>query len=63
MESALGEDIREALSRTVVTAGWGLLEMKPLILSLEEVFLQLTTEEQELEDEAKTLPRNPPEAL
>ncbi len=46
VESNLGEDIREQLSKTVVESGWGLLEMKPLVLSLEEVFLQLTTEEQ-----------------
>lgn len=46
VESNLGEDIRERLAKTVVEAGWGLLEMKPLVLSLEEVFLQLTTEEQ-----------------
>jgi len=53
VESELGEDIREALSKTVVSAGWGLLEMKPLVLSLEEVFLQLTTEEQGLEAEVQ----------
>lgn len=46
IESELGEDIRENLAKVVVEAGLGLLEMKPLVLSLEEVFLQLTTEEQ-----------------
>ena len=29
----------------VVTSGWGLLELRPTRLSLEEIFLQLTTEE------------------
>ena len=46
IESELGEDIRENLAKMVVDADLGLLEMKPLVLSLEEVFLQLTTEEQ-----------------
>ncbi len=45
VESELGCDNREAIARTVVENGWGLLEMKPLMLSLEEVFLQLTTQE------------------
>jgi len=46
VESKLGEDIREELSRAVVQAGWGLLEMRPLVMSLEDVFLKLTTEEE-----------------
>lgn len=45
VEAELGLDIRELLAKTVVEQGWGLLEMKPIVLSLEEVFLQLTTEE------------------
>ncbi len=51
VESDLGQDIRERVSKTVVEEGWGLLEMKPLVLSLEEVFLQLTTEEQGISPE------------
>jgi ABC-2 type transport system ATP-binding protein len=50
VESDLGRDIREELARTVVENGWGLLEMKPLILSLEEVFLQLTTQEKGIDE-------------
>ncbi|HLG21817.1 MAG TPA: ATP-binding cassette domain-containing protein [Candidatus Manganitrophaceae bacterium] len=50
VESDLGRDIREDLSKTVVENGWGLLEMKPLTMSLEEVFLQLTTQEKEIEE-------------
>ncbi len=45
VESVRGEDIRRDLARTVVTNGWGLLELRPLRISLEEVFLQVTTEE------------------
>jgi ABC-2 type transport system ATP-binding protein len=54
VESDLGRDIREELAKTVVENGWGLLEMKPLVLSLEEVFLQLTTQEKGVEEAGKT---------
>jgi hypothetical protein len=33
-------------ARTVVNGGWGLLELRPVRMSLEDIFLQLTTEEQ-----------------
>jgi len=52
VESELGRDIREELARRVVENGWGLLEMKPLAVSLEDVFLQLTTEERGVEEAA-----------
>jgi ABC-2 type transport system ATP-binding protein len=39
-------DVRRDVARTIVTNGWGLLELRPLRMSLEEIFLQLTTEEQ-----------------
>ncbi len=45
VESEIGSDIREALSTTIVEHGWGLLSMQTLTLSLEEVFIQLTTQE------------------
>jgi len=45
VECALGSDVREALARAVVSAGFGLLELRPLGLSLEEIFLRLTTSE------------------
>ena len=45
VESAKGQDIRRDLARTVVTRGWGLLELRPVRMSLEEIFLHLTTEE------------------
>jgi ABC-2 type transport system ATP-binding protein len=43
IESELGADVRELVARTVVQAGWGLLELRPAQRSLEEIFLQLTT--------------------
>jgi ABC-2 type transport system ATP-binding protein len=45
VESQLGQDVREELARCVVSQGCGLLEMKNLTMTLEEVFLRLTTEE------------------
>jgi len=45
VESERGHDIRRDLARTVVTSGWGLLELRPMRMSLEEIFLSLTTEE------------------
>jgi ABC-2 type transport system ATP-binding protein len=45
IESARGTDIRREIARTVVTRGWGLLELRPMRMSLEEIFLQVTTEE------------------
>jgi ABC-2 type transport system ATP-binding protein len=43
----LGSDKREDLAATVVQGGWGLLEMRTSSLTLEEVFLKLTTKEEE----------------
>jgi ABC-2 type transport system ATP-binding protein len=43
VQSAVGVDIREALASAVVKGGFGLMELKPAHLNLEEIFLQLTT--------------------
>ena len=40
-------DVRRELAATVVGRGWGLLELRPMRMSLEEIFLSLTTEETE----------------
>ena len=45
MESERGRDVRREIARAVVTRGWGLLELRPMRMSLEEIFLQVTTEE------------------
>jgi gliding motility-associated transport system ATP-binding protein len=42
----LGSDVREQLAATVVGQGWGLLELRPVGMSLEEIFLKLTTSEE-----------------
>ena len=46
IESEMNRDVRRDVARAVVDRGWGLLEMRPMRMSLEEIFLQLTTEEQ-----------------
>ena len=40
-----GHDIRRELASGIVGRGWGLLELRPMRMSLEEIFLQLTTQE------------------
>jgi ABC-2 type transport system ATP-binding protein len=45
IECALGRDIREEAARFAVGNGWGLLEMKPVSMTLEDVFLRLTQRE------------------
>jgi ABC-2 type transport system ATP-binding protein len=45
VDSESGRDVRRDLARAVVSNGWGLLEMRPMRMSLEDVFLSLTTEE------------------
>jgi ABC-2 type transport system ATP-binding protein len=45
IETTLGTDRRADIAALVVQRGWGLLELHPVSLSLEEVFLKLTTEE------------------
>jgi ABC-2 type transport system ATP-binding protein len=45
IDSEAGRDVRRDLARAVVNSGWGLLEMRPMRMSLEDVFLSLTTEE------------------
>jgi gliding motility-associated transport system ATP-binding protein len=46
IESERGRDVRRELARAIVSNGWGLLELRPMRMSLEEIFLSLTTEEQ-----------------
>jgi ABC-2 type transport system ATP-binding protein len=49
IESERGRDVRRELAKAVVGHGWGLLELRPMRMSLEEIFLQLTTEERDEE--------------
>jgi ABC-2 type transport system ATP-binding protein len=45
VESERGTDVRRDLARAIVQRGWGLLELRPMRMSLEEIFLQVTTDE------------------
>jgi ABC-2 type transport system ATP-binding protein len=48
LECSLGRDAREEIARLAVTQGWGLLELKSISMTLEDVFLQLTRHEEDL---------------
>ncbi|OFW00818.1 MAG: MFS transporter [Acidobacteria bacterium RIFCSPLOWO2_12_FULL_59_11] len=52
VQMVAGQDVRTELSRAVVESGWGLLELRPVGMSLEDIFLRLTTTES-LESEAE----------
>jgi ABC-2 type transport system ATP-binding protein len=46
IESETGRDVRRQLAAAVVGHGWGLLELRPMRMSLEEIFLQIITTEE-----------------
>jgi gliding motility-associated transport system ATP-binding protein len=48
IESQLGKDIREDLARLAVVNNWGLVELKMISMTLEDVFLKLTRHEEGL---------------
>jgi ABC-2 type transport system ATP-binding protein len=51
-ETTPGQDVRPEVARKIVSSGFDLLELKPLGLSLEEIFLELTKEQTpQLEDD------------
>jgi len=56
IESETGRDVRRELAAAVVGRGWGLLELRPMRMSLEDVFLHLTTA-----DTADAVPTAPSE--
>ncbi|MBI2828681.1 MAG: ABC transporter ATP-binding protein [Acidobacteria bacterium] len=60
VNSETGRDIRRELAAAIVRHGWGLLELRPLRMSLEEIFLHLTTEDTAAEG-APDSPSAPPE--
>ncbi len=48
IESPPGKDLRPVIARNVVKAGFDLIELRNIDLSLEDIFLELTSEEPEL---------------
>ena len=49
VESLQGRSVRAEIARAVVESGWNLTELRPVGLSLEDVFLQLTGAEKAVE--------------
>jgi ABC-2 type transport system ATP-binding protein len=47
VEASPGQDVRSQIASKVVGKGWPLFELRGVNLSLEEIFLQLTTEDSE----------------
>ena len=45
VKSEEGLDLRDEISRVIVSNGWGLLSMQLMSMSLEDIFLRLTTDE------------------
>jgi ABC-2 type transport system ATP-binding protein len=41
-EFSAGQDVRPQVAKAVIQAGFDLLEMRPIGMSLEEIFLELT---------------------
>jgi ABC-2 type transport system ATP-binding protein len=41
-----GKDLRDTISRVIISNGWSLLSMQSIGMSLEEIFLKLTTQEE-----------------
>lgn len=48
-------DLRRELAHVVCSSGWGLLELRPVDMSLEDIFIRLVTEEQD----SMTVDRSP----
>ena len=46
VDGELRKDIRSDLARTIVQNGWGLYELQSATMSLEDIFLKLTTAEE-----------------
>jgi ABC-2 type transport system ATP-binding protein len=59
VDSQQGRDVRRELAHVIVTRGWGLLEMRPVRMSLEEVFLQVTTDETQNQEAPKPAAEEP----
>ncbi len=41
-----GKDLRDEISRSVISNGWSLLSLQAVGMSLEDIFLRLTTHEE-----------------
>jgi ABC-2 type transport system ATP-binding protein len=57
VEASPETDVRPALARTILDHGWDLLELKMLQVSLEDVFIDLVTEESEEDSLSEEVPK------
>ena len=51
VETELNTDLRKDLAALIVQQGWGLMELRPMGMSLEDIYLHLTTKEEEVSGE------------
>jgi ABC-2 type transport system ATP-binding protein len=54
IECELGRDLRDELARVAVISQWGLLELRTVSMTLEDVFLQLTRHEDHSAESTET---------
>jgi ABC-2 type transport system ATP-binding protein len=47
VETEREQDLRKDLARAVASNGWGLTELRPVDLTLEDIFIRLVTREEE----------------
>lgn len=45
IDSEFGKDIRQAVVKAITQAGWQLLELRPMAITLEDIFLKLVNQE------------------
>ena len=50
VETERDRDLRQELARAVCGNGWGLLELRPIDMTLEDIFIRLVTEERAISD-------------
>jgi hypothetical protein len=44
-------DPRPAIARAIIEKGWNLIELRPLAVNLEEIFLELTRQQEQAAEE------------
>ncbi|HWI18568.1 MAG TPA: ABC transporter ATP-binding protein [Vicinamibacterales bacterium] len=62
VDTEKGADVRREVAAAIVRGGWGLLELRPMRMSLEDIFLSLTTQEPTDAPDAPVAPDAPAEA-
>ncbi len=63
VDSESGRDVRRELAAAIVNRGWGLLELRPMRMGLEEIFLKVITEDAAVPETAPEASQSAPEAI